>query len=153
VFADPDECANPEASYRVAYPNSWYSNSALEGIEACWMFAPTDFDVVYGTEIPAEVAIVIRRVDEWDAASFSGRQVLSDDPVTVDGLPARVQDVELTGPAIGAPPGHRIREYVVDLPEGDYLVAATYLGPDPESAMTVLDDMMRTIQIGLPSLP
>lgn len=68
----------------------------------------------------------------------------------VDGLPARVQEVEITERNIAFAPGDRITEYVVELPDGAYLVAATYLGPDYGSARSVLDDMMRTMQIWLP---
>lgn len=42
------------------------------------------------------MAIVIRRFEEWDSGSFSGRRVLSDHAAVVDGLPARVQEVEIT---------------------------------------------------------
>jgi hypothetical protein len=94
------------------------------------------------------VAIVIRRFKEWDSGSFSGRRVLSDHAAVVDGLPARVQEVEITERNIAFAPGDRITEYVVELPDGAYLVAATYLGPDYGSARSVLDDMMRTMQIG-----
>ena len=149
IFSDPADCTNLDVGYRVAYPDLWYSNAAGEGIAACWLFAPTDFEVVYGTEIPAEVAIVIRRFEEWDPSSFSGRRVLSDHAVVIDGLPARVQEVEITEGDIGLAPRDRIMEYVIELPDGADLVAATYRGPDYESARSVLDDMMRTIQIGL----
>jgi len=150
VFADPDDCTNPDAGYRVAYPDSWYSNSAVEGIAACWLFAPTNFNLTYGTEIPAQVAIVIRRYDEWNSGSFSGRRVLSDQETVVDGLPARVQEIEITERTLAFAPGDRFTEYVVGLEDGTYLVATTYLGPDYEGAKSVLDDMMRTMQAGVP---
>jgi len=158
VFADPDDCTNPDEGYRVAYPDSWYSNAAMEnplnpdgdGIAACWLFAPTNFSLTYGTEIPAQVAIVIRRYDEWNSGSFSGRRVLSDQETVVDGLPARVQEVEITERTLAFAPGDRCTEYVVGLEDGTYLVATTYLGPDYESAKSVLDDMMRTMQVGVP---
>ena len=150
VFADPDDCINPEAGYRVAYPNAWYSNIALEGIAPCWLFAPTPFELTFGTEIPAEIAIVIKREDEWDSSMFGGRRVLSERDTTVDGLPARVQDIEVTAGSTAFVPGDRFTEYVVELPDGAYLVAATYQGPDYEAARSLLDDMMKTIQIETP---
>jgi hypothetical protein len=150
VFTDPDDCTNPESGYRVAYPDSWYSNIALEGIEPCWLFAPTPFALQAGTEIPREIAIVIRREDEWTPELFAGRRVLSERNVSVDGLPARVQDIEVTAGSSTSEPGDRFTEYVVELPDGDYLVAVTYHGPDYEAARSVLDDMMRTIRIETP---
>lgn len=150
AFTDPDDCTNVDVGYRVAYPNAWYSNAPSEGIAACWLFAPTDFEVAYGTEIPPQVAIVIRRLEEWNYGAFSGRRVLSDRSVVVDGRPARVQEIEITERDLAFAPGDRFTEYVIELPDGAYLVADTYLGPDYESARTVLNDMMGTIQIGLP---
>jgi hypothetical protein len=150
VFDDPDDCTNPDAGYRVAYPDSWYSNASSEGIAACWLFAPTDFDLTYGTEIPVEVAVVIREYDEWNSDTFSGRRVLSDQQTVVDGLPARVQEIEITERTIALAPGDRFTEYVVELEDGSYLVAATYLGSDYESAKSVLSDMMATMQVGTP---
>ncbi len=150
VFADPDDCTNLDAGYRVAYPDWWYSNSAVEGIAACWLFAPTNFDLTYGTEIPAQVAIVIRRYDEWNSGSFSGRRVLTDQETVVDGIPTRVQEIETTERSLAFAPGDRFTEYVVGLEDGTYLVATTYLGPDYESAKSVLDDMMRTMHVGAP---
>jgi hypothetical protein len=150
IFHDPDDCTNLDVGYRVAYPDSWYSNAAREGIAACWLFAPTEFELVYGTEIPAEVAIVIRRFDEWDSGSFSGRKIISDHSVAVDGLPARVQEIEATERTLSFAPGDRFVEYVIELPDGAHLVATTYIGPDYESAKAVIGDMMSTMQIGLP---
>jgi hypothetical protein len=150
VFADPDDCTNPDAGYRVAYPDSWYSNASVEGIASCWLFAPTDFDLTFGTEIPAEVAIVIRRYDEWNSGSFSGRRVISDQQTVVDGLPARLQEIEITERTLALSPGDRLTEYVIELEDGSFLVAATYLGSDYGSARSVLSDMMATMQIGTP---
>lgn len=96
------------------------------------------------------MAIVIRRYEEWNSGSFSGRRVLSDNPAVVGGSPARVQEIEITERTLAFAPGDRFAEYVIELPDGGYLVAATYLGPDYEAARSVLDDMMRTVQIGLP---
>ena len=145
VFSDPDDCTHPDAGYRVAYPDDWYSNAAGEGIAACWLFAPRDFGITYGTEIPAEVAIVIRRFANLD--DVPGPRVISDDPAVVDGLQARRQEVEITERTITTAPGHRQTRYLIELPDEAYLVAQTYLGFDYDLARSVLDDMMRTLQV------
>lgn len=158
VFTDPDDCVNPVDGYRVAYPDAWYSNAELanplnpagEGIAPCQFFASTDFEVTYGTEIPADVAVVIRRYDEWHSGAFSGRRVLSDQQTMIDGLAARVQEIEITERTLAFAPGDRFTEYVVELEDGSFLVAATYVGSDYESARTVLDDMMQTLELQSP---
>ena len=150
IFADPDDCENPVFGYRVAYPSSWYSNAAADGISACWMFAPTDFEVRYGTEIPSKVAIIIRRFDEYDPGSFEGEAILSDVPATIAGNPARVQEVEFTVPNIAFAAGQHLTRHIIELSDGTYLVGETYLGPDYESARTVLEDMMQTLELVSP---
>ena len=158
VFAEPDDCVNPVGGYRVAYPDDWYSNAGVENplnpagedIAPCWLFAPADFEVIYGTEIPADVAVVIRRFDAWDYGPWSGNVILSDVRATIAGHPARIQEREITERTIAFAPGQRVAQHIVELPDGSYLVAETYLGPDYESARTVLDDMMQTLELVSP---
>jgi hypothetical protein len=166
VFAVPDSCTNPEAGYRVAYPEAWYSNAAMEnpltpdgeGIAACWLFAPTDFALVYGTEIPFEVAIMIRRLEpgadvEWAYGLGDGARVLSSSEaalVLVAGLPAHFLEIEVTERSMALAPGDRIARYVIAVPDGSYLVAQTtyYFGPDSyEEDKAVLSQMMQTLEL------
>lgn len=160
VFSDPDSCTNPELGYRVAYPASWFSNAAVpnplnaaaEALSACWLFAPTDFALVYGSEISAEVAIVMRVFQlpagtDWNYGPFPNRKLLSDSPTTVAGLPARRQETEILVRDIAFAPGDLHTEYVIPLGDGSYLVAETYRGPDYELAKSVLDEMMRTLDV------
>ena len=163
VFADPDSCTNPELGYRVAYPDSWYSNAAMAnplnpggvGIAACWLFAPTDFAVVYGTEIPVEVAVVIRAF-EWPEGSVyeyappRNARIVSDSTTTVAGLPARYQELEITERDIAYQVGDRIARYVVQVTERKYLTAQTYRGPDYSTAKTVLDQLVLTLELLAP---
>jgi hypothetical protein len=159
IFAAPDSCTNPEDGYRVAYPEEWYSNAAManplnpdgEGIAACWLFAPTDFTLVYGTEIPFEVSIIIRRFEldagvEWVYESDSAR-VLSSSEATVAGLPGRFQELEVTERDIAFEPGDRIAQYVIAVSDGTYLLASTYHGPDYDESKAVLSQMMRTLAL------
>jgi hypothetical protein len=164
VFAMPDSCTNPEAGYRVAYPEAWYSNAAManplnpdgEGIAACWLFAPTDFALVYGTQIPVEVAIFIRRFEpgtdvEWAYGLGDGARVLSSSEAAVAGLPAHFLEIEVTERSMALAPGDRIARYVVAVPDGSYLVAQTiYYGPDYEESKAVLGQMMETLELVRP---
>ena len=134
VFSDPDSCTNPELGYRVAYPATWYSNAAMPnplnpegvGIAACWLFAPTDFALVYGTEISHEVAIVMRGFElpagtDWNYGPFPNRQLLSDSATIVADLPARRQETEILERDIAFAPGDLQTKYVIELGDGDYL--------------------------------
>jgi hypothetical protein len=135
----------------VAYPDDWYSNAgAGEDLAPCWLFAPADFEVIIGTDMTADVAVVIRRFDEWDYGPFDGVRVISDEPAVVDGLQARRQEIETTERTLAFPPGHRRTRYIIELSDGTFLVGETYIGPDYESARVVLDDMMRTLVLVSP---
>lgn len=61
-----------------------------------------------------------------------------------------MQEIEITERSITFAPGDRITEYVVELPDGAFLVADTYVGPDYDSAKDVLGDMMLTMEIQQP---
>jgi len=76
--------------------------------------------------------------------------ILSDRRVEVDGLPARAQEIEVTERTLAFAPGDRFTEYVIELPDGAYLVAATYLGPNYESAKSILGKMIGTLEIRRP---
>jgi hypothetical protein len=125
------------------------------GIAACWLFAPTDFAVVYGTEIPVEVAVVIRAF-EWPEGSVyeygppRNARIVSDSTTTVAGLPARYQELEITERDIAYQVGDRIARYVVQVTERKYLTAQTYRGPDYSTAKTVLDQLVLTLELLAP---
>jgi hypothetical protein len=58
LFAEPDSCTNPSAGYTLSFPDDWYTNTAIGSTPACSWFSPTIFEVD-GSEVPAEIAIVI----------------------------------------------------------------------------------------------
>jgi hypothetical protein len=161
VFADPDDCVNSVSGYRVAYPDDWYSNAgianplnpAAEGIAPCQYFAPTTFEVVYGTEPSPAIAISIAVIElpegvTWNYGPFEGYAILSSAPATIDGYPARVQEVEVTEPSIGFwSLGDRYTEYVVDLGANRYLTAQTRNPNVYDMSREILDDMMRTLEL------
>jgi hypothetical protein len=163
VFTDPDDCTNPGGGYRVAYPRAWYSNAAGpnpfnpagECVPACMRFAPTEFVVVYGSEISPDVAIWIR-VDElpegidWDYGPFPGHSILSDSATAVDGQPARVREIEVTERDIAFSPGDRYTEYVIQVSDSRFLLAQTYSQPDYATSKVILDQMMETLRFTSP---
>jgi hypothetical protein len=106
-----------------------------EGIAACWLFAPTDLAVVYGTEIPADVAVVIKAVELTEGFVYEygpprNARVVSESTTTVAGLPARYQELEITERDIAHQVGDRVSRCVVQVTERTYLTAETYRGPD-----------------------
>jgi hypothetical protein len=145
VAALTQDCTNGTDGFTVSFPADWYTNPP-----DCWLFAPTPFQVVTDSEISSDVAIVIRRVDEWEPETFDGRNVLSEDELEVDGLPTRIQEIEITEGSLAFARGDRLTEYVVSLPDGAFIVADTYGGPDYEEARSVLEDMIGTLQINTP---
>jgi hypothetical protein len=163
VFSDPDDCTNPELGYRVAYPASWYSNAAMdnplnpqgEGISSCWLFAPTEFLVVYGSEIPAEVAVVITAHELSEGVVYdydppSNARIESESTTTAAGLSARYQELEITERDIAHQVGDRVARYIIQVNERRYLTAETYRGSDYLAAKAVLDQMVLTLQLVLP---
>ena len=161
VFTDADDCTNPAAGYRVAYPDHWYSNAAVpnplgaaDGVPACIAFAPTDFSVVYGTEPSPAIAITIAvfelpdGVPEYNYGPFEGYAVLSDSAAAVGGHPARILEVEVTQPSVGFTQlGDRYTEYVVELPGRRFLNARTRSQDDYATSRQVLSEMMQTLEV------
>ena len=163
VFADPDDCTNDVWSYRVAYPATWYSNAAVTdpfnpsvvGVPACSLFAPHEFEVLYGTELPHDIAMWIRLDElpegaEWNYGPFSGYTVLTDSEAVVDGYPARVREIEVTLPNLAYAPGDRFTEYVIQLSETRYLLAQTYSQQEYDTSTVTLDQMMETLVVTAP---
>ena len=163
IFTDPDDCENLDVGYRVAYPASWYSNAAMAnplnpdgvGIAACWLFAPTDFAVVHGTEIPDDVAVIIRAFEAPEGFVYEydpprNARIVGDSTTTVAGRPTRYQELEITERDVAHQVGDRIARYVVQVTQRKYLTAETYRGPDYSTAKTVLDQMVLTLEFLAP---
>ena len=166
VFPDPDDCTNPAGGYRVAYPNSWYSNAAIPlpgdasgaGEPACQLFAPTDFVQLYGTEISSDVAIWIRVYElpegtAWNYGPFPGQlRIFSDSEAIVGGQPARVQEIEVIEGSMSARPGDLYSQYIIELSSSRYLKAQTiyYHQEEYETNRMILDQMMQTLEFTSP---
>jgi hypothetical protein len=120
-----------------------------------YCFAPTEFVVVYGSEIPSDIAIWIRVYElpagtDWNYGIFPGLSILSDAGTAVDGRPARVRDIEVTERDIAFAPGDRYTEYVIQVSKSRYLLAQTYSQQDYDTSKVILDQMMETLRFTSP---
>lgn len=89
LFATPDTCTNPVAGYTVTYPDDWYTNTEIGDVPGCSWFSPVFYEVDDPTEVPEEIAFVIR-VDQSAAALTMGGQELPVPQVSgIDGRPVR----------------------------------------------------------------
>lgn len=151
LFLDRDECANPAAGYRLAFPDAWWTNTAYGRIEPCSWFSPTFYEVSGDDAPPDEIAIVISLV-EGDVGWFE--EVVSREEGRV-GVTQDAVRIELRGAAGSGgqmPAEWREYAYVVQLgptpEEGPnlYVRTATDMGGDYELNRAVLDRIMATIE-------
>jgi hypothetical protein len=92
LFVDADSCHNPVAGYTLAFPDDWYSNTAVGTTPACSWFSPTFFEVD-GPGVPEEIAIVIRSFEGGIGFVHEPDYTVSDQ-FTVDGWNAnRAEEV------------------------------------------------------------
>jgi len=59
LFVDADMCTNPIGGYTVSYPDSWYTNTALDNVPACSWFSPTFYELNPSGDMPEEIAMNI----------------------------------------------------------------------------------------------
>jgi hypothetical protein len=151
LFLDRDECANPTAGYRLAFPDAWWTNTAFGQIEPCSWFSPTFYEVTGDEAPPDEIAIVIAFVD-GDVGFFE--EIVSREVGRV-GVTQDAVRIELRGAAGSGgqmPAEWREYAYIVQLgptpEEGPnlYVRTATDMGGDYELNRAVLDRMMATIE-------
>ena len=96
LFIEPDACTNPEAGYTVAFPESWYTNTAIGDVPACSWFSPVFFEVQNLISVPDEVVIVVRR---FEASGIGGLgQGIYGETFEIDAVPAgRAEQVGVGG--------------------------------------------------------
>lgn len=96
LFVEPDTCTNPEAGYTVAFPESWYTNTAIGEVPACSWFSPVFYEVADPADVPDEVVIVVRHSE---ASGIGGLgQGIYGDTSEIDGVPAgRAEQVGVGG--------------------------------------------------------
>lgn len=93
LFVDPDTCSNPEGGYTVSYPDSWYTNTALDDVPACSWFSPTYYELNDSGDMPEEIAIDIRVFE--GAVGFIWADLYSQE-LTVDGFAGRRAETGMT---------------------------------------------------------
>ena len=141
LFEEPevDGCVNVELGFVTAFPESWWTNTPVEGVPGCVYLAPTSFTIPdEPTDVPEGVAITIQRFDS-DFGFFE--EVIRRDSIVVDQL----------WPAVH-----------LELADGSYLYAVQ-LGPTPETGpnlvlsagpdllhRAVLDEVVRRLYVTAP---
>lgn len=151
VFDDPDSCVNEELDYRVAFPESWYYNTAYADFPACMFFHPEHF-AVEGDE-PPDTAISFRGGEGIAVGVVAIYTITLHEETEVDGRPAvRWEYRGLEGNPDG--PDYRVYTYSFFTTDdhsmsGPSITASVMSAnhPDYEENKEVLDGMMETIQI------
>lgn len=151
VFDDPDSCVNDELGFRVAFPESWYYNTAYADFEACRFFHPEFFEVADDAE--PQTAITFRTHEGLTVGVVAIYTIVLHEETTVDGRPAvRWEYHGLEGGPEG--PEERFYNYTFfvtdDHSETGPSVTATLVAanhPSYETNKEVLDGMIETIQI------
>jgi hypothetical protein len=144
LFLDRDTCTNAADGFRVAFPDAWWTNTAVGDVTPCSWFAPTTFTVPDPSEVPPEIAITITWIE---GDSGSPDQVISRQFGIVGGTQAAVRvEYERND-------GGRYYRYQVQLgptpEEGPNLVAetSTDMAGDYELNKAVLDRIMATMEL------
>jgi hypothetical protein len=147
LFVGADTCTNPDGGYAISYPDSWYTNTALDNVPACSWFSPTYYELNDSGDRPAEIAIEIR--------VFAGAVGmiwvdLYSEQITVDGFSAVRSETGMTkDPEM--PTDVFQYDYLVRL-DGDsegrklWAVTGTDYGGDYELNRAVLDRIMASLE-------
>lgn len=144
LFLARDQCENLDAGYRVVFPDSWWTNTAIGDVGPCAWFSPITFRVTDPTVVPDEVAITITWIP-GDSGSH-GSALSREFGIIGETQPAvRVEWQESDG----------TRRYVYQVQlgptpeEGPNLLAVTStdMGGDYELNKAVLDRIMVTMEL------
>lgn len=147
LFIDADACTNPEGGYTVSYPDSWYTNTALENVPACSWFSPTFYELNDSGDRPEEIAIEMRVFE--GAVGFIWVDLYSEE-IALDGYAARRSETGMTKDA-ATPTDQFQYAYLASLdaePDGRKLWAftGTEYGGDYELNMAVMDRIMASLE-------
>lgn len=137
LFVSRETCESVDEGFRLAYPDAWFTNTAVGDRGPCAWFAPAAFEVDDPDEVPEGVVITIEIVDE----DLYGAE---DAPDRESGLVGETQNavrVEEDG----------TYRYLVQLGPpgtGPTLVASTSedLGGDYELNKAILDRIIATME-------
>ncbi len=141
-------CTNDAVGYTVDHPADWVVNEG-DGLPACSAFDPETVDIPDATEIPFEIAVVIReaRIDIDTAADVDGAEELSREETTVDGRDAVIVEAEGTGDFF-FPEGLTFTRYHVDLGHTT-LIGVTFDVDDAELTYEERRDVLAAMMASL----
>lgn len=162
AFDNAQTCENPGAisngeptdvTYRISFPDGWFTNAGNDAWAACSLFAAEEFDVSDDGTVPEQVAVTVNVPPggnfDPDGASFTTEEY------TVDGVAGVRYEIEPTdGGAVSEPTVVWIIAVRGALPaEGNdqpYLAISTNSDDPDEFAewVDVLDRMIATLDIG-----
>lgn len=133
----------------VRFPEAWHVNSA-QPVPRCTAFDPDPIDLPGRTELPRDLAVVLRvePVGFDRASTAEGVRVEAETRTTIDGRTAVRQEVVTTGEGLG-PAGQRSVRYIIDAGTDRSIVMSTWdvEGNDFARSRDVLDAMARALDI------
>lgn len=148
VFTPPDVCVDLVRGLTVILPDSWWTNSAIDGVDACTYLAPGPFELTDPGTTPDGVVITLEVV-AGNAATLE--QILGIETLLVDAHRATRWELR---PGLGAPPPDtRTYQYAIELDaspaDGPTLVATLTRerSDDYDRERAILDEMMRRLII------
>lgn len=149
LFSRPDTCTNPVLGYTVAFPDDWYTNTAIGEQAACSWFTPEYFEVDVPGETPEQIWISIGLIE-----GIFGYNMLtpteSGDEVEIDGYDGHRAEYRRLDDINDTDSDDLRYHYVVPLETtGPTLIAGTDVGraDDYELAKAVLDRMMASMEL------
>jgi len=146
-----ESCALRDREVRIGirYPRGWRVNSG-QTVPECTAFDPDPIQLGAATELPRELAVVVRiePVGFDRASAADGVRVEAERRMTVDGRRAVRQEVVTTGRGLG-PAGQRSVRYVVDGGTDRSILASTWNveGNNFAASTEVLDAMATSFDI------
>lgn len=133
----------------VRYPRDWRVNSG-QTVPECTAFDPDPIELRGGTELPRELAVVVRvePVGFDRASTAEGMRVEAERRMTVDGRPAVRQEVVTTGRGLG-PAGQRSVRYIIDGGTDRSIITSTWNveGNNFAASTEILDAMATSFDI------
>jgi hypothetical protein len=144
-------CTNDEVGYTVSYPAEWHVNEG-DVLPLCSAFDPQPITIPDATDIPTDIAVVIRAeaiafAELSDPADDPGVEVRDRDETTLDGRSAVALELEATGEGLHAE-GLVTYRYVIE--DGRSSIVAethdvTEAQPAFDQRRQILDAMMRSM--------
>ena len=142
-------CTNAQYGISVSYPEGWHTNDGSV-LPACSVFDPAPIDIPRNSELPFDLAVVLRvETDPVEQLTRSSQweRVLATAQRTIGGRVVTRVEVEATGEGL-ADRGMRSLRYVVDLGGGRSLVASTHATDDAyEENKQTLERIVESIAV------